>query len=316
MPLIHGKSKKAFSENVRTEMEHGKPQKQALAIAYSVMRRSGHKMASGGICEKCSGPCKYDEGGSVKDSNPSMQDKNPSMAARPAPSPSLPGAQQAQASMRKAFKFAKGGLIKGVHEQVNKMHPGMSGAGLHSKDKNSKEEAMRQHSLKLKELKEMEDPKLQGLSHGGFIKGVHQESDEEENVSQAGYHARESKKLKVGGHYQTDEEKEEHKQKALEEHHHVIGSGRAIKPKLKGLSEGGKVYSIGPMKDERQPSKAALTAYDHGGDVENEVDMDMDQDMDADIHEAVADELFSSLKKGNKKEFMESLKALIMSMKE
>jgi hypothetical protein len=38
MPLVGGKaakSKKGFSENVRREMDAGKPQKQAVAIAYS-----------------------------------------------------------------------------------------------------------------------------------------------------------------------------------------------------------------------------------------------------------------------------------------
>lgn len=38
MPLLKGnkaKTKKGFSENVKREMEAGKPQKQAVAIAYS-----------------------------------------------------------------------------------------------------------------------------------------------------------------------------------------------------------------------------------------------------------------------------------------
>ena len=35
MPLKKGKSKKAFSDNIRTEMAAGKPQNQAIAIAYS-----------------------------------------------------------------------------------------------------------------------------------------------------------------------------------------------------------------------------------------------------------------------------------------
>ncbi len=40
MPLEPGKSKSAFSQNVKTEMNAGKPQKQAVAIAYSEERRT------------------------------------------------------------------------------------------------------------------------------------------------------------------------------------------------------------------------------------------------------------------------------------
>lgn len=35
MPLKKGKSKKVISENIRTEMHAGKPQKQSIAIAMS-----------------------------------------------------------------------------------------------------------------------------------------------------------------------------------------------------------------------------------------------------------------------------------------
>jgi len=56
MPLIPSKSKKAFSKNVETEMNHGKPQPQALAVAYATKRKN-------------SGKKKYAAGGSVSASD-------------------------------------------------------------------------------------------------------------------------------------------------------------------------------------------------------------------------------------------------------
>lgn len=43
MPLKKSKSEKAFKSNVEAEMKAGKPQKQALAIAYSVKREASEK---------------------------------------------------------------------------------------------------------------------------------------------------------------------------------------------------------------------------------------------------------------------------------
>lgn len=46
MPLLLGKSKKTLSKNIATEMDAGKPQDQAVAIAYS-KKREAQKMSDG-----------------------------------------------------------------------------------------------------------------------------------------------------------------------------------------------------------------------------------------------------------------------------
>ena len=49
MPLVKGKkakTKKGFSSNVKAEIEAGKPQKQAVAIAYSEARRGKKKKSA------------------------------------------------------------------------------------------------------------------------------------------------------------------------------------------------------------------------------------------------------------------------------
>jgi hypothetical protein len=43
MPLVKSASKAAFRKNVKAEMKAGKPQKQAVAIAYSVKRKAQGK---------------------------------------------------------------------------------------------------------------------------------------------------------------------------------------------------------------------------------------------------------------------------------
>jgi hypothetical protein len=48
MPLIKSGSKKAIKTNIKTEINAGKPQKQAVAIALNTARKSGAKIPTKG----------------------------------------------------------------------------------------------------------------------------------------------------------------------------------------------------------------------------------------------------------------------------
>lgn len=69
MPLIKSKSKQAVGENIKTEMNAGKPQKQAIAIALHTQRQARKK--------------KYAKGGAV---NPTLDQAGPDSIPRNAPS--------------------------------------------------------------------------------------------------------------------------------------------------------------------------------------------------------------------------------------
>ena len=60
MPLIHSKKPAAFGKNVSTEMHAGKPQKQALAIAYSIKDKASHKDEGGEVADSEKEPHKIE----------------------------------------------------------------------------------------------------------------------------------------------------------------------------------------------------------------------------------------------------------------
>lgn len=141
MPLIHGKSKKAFGENVATEMHHGHPLKQSLAIAYSVKRKAQHKKAHGG------------------EVNTDRSEESHKMSGH---SGLVRGSRES-------------GHEKGIHKKGSSGRSGgISEAGYYHRSgqhgyKSGKEKSKQIHHENLAELKSMPKPKIQGLAHGGML---------------------------------------------------------------------------------------------------------------------------------------------------
>jgi hypothetical protein len=75
MPLMKSGSKKAFGKNMKAEMDAGKPQKQALAIAYSIKRKN--QKAAGGMVD---GYAKGGEVAGTHHSKATMMMKKPPMS--------------------------------------------------------------------------------------------------------------------------------------------------------------------------------------------------------------------------------------------
>ncbi len=317
MPLMKGKSEKAFKKNIKTEYEAGKPLKQSLAIAYAMKHKSkGKKMADGG--------------------------------------PILPGAQSAQTSMRNAFggHYADGGEVKkdspnwkakgwehgknreeGVHNDINGEGESYAGSLVR---KGLTAPAAEHHENNLSRLKSMPNPKLKGLAEGGEVHGCKncgyaeggrvgtKSSDIYETTKGSlpggptkytqGFMARFGKKhTDIGNEYDVPIykqlgsdgiklAKEIAAQKSFE--------NSKIKPKLKGLAHGGEVHGCkncgyaegGQITDNYQPSgkphvdkqfpyeesEKASGYMDHEGDVKRPNSMAMKED-DMDFNQKPVD---------------------------
>lgn len=122
MPLVHGKSEKAFKNNVETEMHHDKPLKQSLAIAYSMKRKAEQHKAHGGSVEHCAhgGPMEchegcYAEGGMTTEYADTMGGKavKEAQAHNYAPQPAeLDPEPEPSSSPRKYVYKADGGMMQ------------------------------------------------------------------------------------------------------------------------------------------------------------------------------------------------------------
>ena len=110
MPLKPGKSKKAFESNIKTEMHAGKPQDQALAIAYSVKRKKPKKMADGGPIRQPA---------SVETPAPSLMDRAKSMYDSAAKSGMLGSRPKitVETAEKKRQGYAKGGAVSASNER-------------------------------------------------------------------------------------------------------------------------------------------------------------------------------------------------------
>src|ERR1019366_3899741 len=119
MPLMKGKSKAAFSHNVGAEMDAGKPQKQSLAIAYSV-KRKGRKMAKGGQVPPQDEPRMEQEHDEPMDEpaepKTSVSPESTDASKMPSPKRHPMEDEEAIAKIMLENRLAKGGMVSDTSE--------------------------------------------------------------------------------------------------------------------------------------------------------------------------------------------------------
>jgi hypothetical protein len=128
MPLIKSKSDKAFKSNIKAEMAAGKPQKQAVAIAYST-KRAAKKAGGGDVRPPSYSPHSYDSDvdyyASLKKRPSSRMKSPPPLESTGMDTPQDRRVLQEQARMAKQKPMSKAqgmDFLKGVREGMEKMH--------------------------------------------------------------------------------------------------------------------------------------------------------------------------------------------------
>lgn len=316
---MHRKTPSAFKKNIETEMEHGKPQKQAVAIAYSVKRGTEHhKMADGGCiglsCKGCSSGNCYAKGGKIGDEfepretrsamDPEKHQKGVHESSRfGSKGISMAGEDQRTGldskedhkrvlgelkRMKKPNLYANGGEVRGVHEAADKLHPGRSVTGNMIREARESpqdryhdlnESAHNEHVGRLDELKSMKKPHL--YAEGGSVDSWTKRSDNERGV-----HGDAKKGMSTAGHHvrnaQEHPEDREDSMGAAKLHH------------MKNLDE---------MRGMPKPK-----LYAEGGEV-----ADGEPEMEDELKHAMGGELMDALERKDRKGIMSSLEAIVLS---
>ena len=302
MPLIHSKTPKAFKKNIETEMKHGKPQKQAVAIAYSEKRKAEHHKAHGGeMCAHggklhCNVGC-YDDGGQVAQNDGSKETLGTAIGypGSPKPKPTQQPKMMAKGGESVNQMSGKTGMVrtdteanqnqKGVNQHGYKgSSGGISQAGAYLRDskhglKGGAETAKEIHKDTLSELQSMPKPKL--MAEGGSVDSWTKRSDNEKGINKAaGSGGRSEAGAALHPAFSVAEDID--KDVAKRKHHKVLGEMKAMKK---------------PHGN-----------YAHGG----EAIEDGEHEMNEELHMAIGSELMDALERKDKKGIMEALKAAVM----
>lgn len=174
MPLMKGKSQKAFSHNVSTEMHAGKPQKQAVAIAYS---KAGEHKSKGGTMKPLPRLKKMSAGGCPGASCPGCSSASCMAEGGYIANPTEAQARSGYSSHQKMDSAGKKSMFQG------KMKMAHGGAVGEEEEELHKDKAMEDKWDNEKYDKEQTEPgedytydPAMGFAEGGEVDG---ESDDE-----------------------------------------------------------------------------------------------------------------------------------------
>jgi hypothetical protein len=197
MPLSQGKSPKSFSKNVKTEMDAGKPQKQALAIAYSVKKRNSKKMAKGGVVaggsqgptndgdRKQDSDAKHSQLGGHSESSPCVNCSGTGFAPAHASKVKSDMPQRPMHKMSEAIDMHPKDEVKSIpgyaHGGAIGAEAGMQAGMEEDRDMEDNQAAAdernKRHSMESEQdadmlQKSMDDSKSQGLAAGGLVDSI------------------------------------------------------------------------------------------------------------------------------------------------